>query len=440
MGNFKQHSNPFSKIPKSTPLKEPGDILGPVPPTNYRDLPQFRGDEYNQIQRDAEVAAAIEAGFADESGLGNRGMPEVKFPRNHFTSNVNRIQDDPQNINPNITQGPNGENPYFARPFTGSRPRLDYDAPRDPETGQRPTRTNSKGNELYQNPDQDLQNMHTWMASKGGSVEDYAEAMGILTDGNGGFAMDPNNYNRQSGITTYVPGGTPGDYRNSSNQSFYTASNPDTGEYVGGPDSQKGYGRSSGDYKNAIMGRRGPSGVSAYSPNGGMSAGLDERDALDYFLSQGADLPGTNEREMIIDNPNKARKLYSGNASRGYNKLGGGTPLIPQVGTYGGPNPDGDGDGVPFFGPRSGTYINSMPGLGNQLQGNDRESFTFRQQNSIGKPQEVLNNLQKNKLRNELIYKTARASDSTAKTIEDQNLARKLQLFKQGLSAGKRRN
>jgi len=440
MGNFKQHSNPFSKIPKSAPLKEPGDILGPQPPTNFGDLPQFRGGNFNQQERDAEVAAAIQAGFNDTSGLGNRGMSEIDIPRNYFTSTATRTQNDPLNINPNMNQTEDGENPYFARTSTGSRPRLDYDAAKDPVTGQRPTRTNSKGNELFQNADQDLQNMHNWMASQGGSVEDYAEAMGILTDGKGGFAMDPNNYNRQSGITTYVPGGTPGDYRNSSNQSFYTASNPDTGEYVGGPDSRKGYGRSSGDYNNAIMGRRGPSGVSAYSPNGGMSAGYDEGRALDYFLRQGADLPGTNEREMIIDNPYSTGDLYSDSSARGYNKLGGGTPLLPEEGSYGGPNPDGDGDGVPFFGPRSSNYINSVPGVGGHLRGNDEESMRFRRQNSIKNPQATLNDLQRNKSRNEQIFKTARASDSISQTIDDQNLARKLQLFKQGLSAGKRRN
>tara|TARA_R110001599_G_scaffold263479_2_gene464138 strand:- start:292 stop:1611 length:1320 start_codon:yes stop_codon:yes gene_type:complete len=439
MGNFKQHSNPFSKIPKSTPLKEPGDILGPVPPTNFGDLPQFRGGNFNQQERDAEVAAAIEAGFADESGLGNRGMSEINIPRSYFTSTATRAQNDPLNINPNINQTEDGENPYFARTFTGSRPRLDYDAAKDPETGQRPTRTNSKGNELFQNADKDLQDMHNWMASTGGSVEDYAEAIGILTDGKGGFAMDPNNYNRQSGITTYVPGGTPGDYRNSSNQSFYTASNPDTGEYVGGPDSRKGYGRSSGDYNNTIMGGKGASSVNAYSPNGGMSAGYDERRALDYFLSQGADLPGANESRMIKDNPYSSNRLYSDDNRRTYNRLGGGTPLLPEEGTYGGPNPDGDGDGVPFFGPRGG-YTNSMPGLGGHLQGDDRESFRFRQQNSIGKPQEVLNDLQKNKPRNEYILKTARASDSISQTIEDQLKARKIQLFKKGLSAGIKRN
>ena len=440
MGNFKQSSNPFKKTTSPSPFKDPGDVLGPVPPTNYRDLPQFRGDEYNQVQRDAEVAAAIEAGFNDESGLGNRGMSEINFPRNLFTSNIKRTQDDPLNINPNINQNADGENPYFAKTFTGSRPRFDYTADRDPVTGQRPIRTNSKGNQLFKNEDKDLQNMHNWMADRGGSIEDYAKAKGILTDGKGGFAMDPNNYNRQSGVTTYVPGGTQGDYNNSSNQSFYTASNPDTGEYVGGPDSKKGYGRSYAGFNNTIMGGKGASSVSAYSPNGGMSAGEDERDALDYFLRQGADLPGTNERDMIKDNPNSARRLYSDDAMRTYNRLGGGTPLIPEVGTYGGPNPDGDGDGLPFFGRRSTTYTNNVPGLGGHLQGNDEESMRFRRQNSIENPQAVLNDLQENKLRNELIYKTARASDSTSQTIDDQNLARKLQLFNKNFSVGRKFN
>lgn len=427
MGNFKQPSNPFSKIPKSTPFKEPGDILGPVPPTNFSDLPQFRGGNFNQQERDAEVAAAIQAGFNDTSGIGNRGMSEVNIPRSYYTRNVSDQQGSNTNINPNITQGPDGENPYSLMTNTGSRPRYDYNIPKDPETGERTVRTLSNGNELFRNQDSDLQYLENFMSRTGGSVEDYAEAMGILSDGQGNYAMDPSNYNRQSGITTYIPAGMRDNMQGSSGnevnlQSFYTASNPETGRFVG-DDSGSNY----AERGNTTMG----------NPNLSMKPGYDERKVLDRFLYQGANLPGTFEQDLSVTS-NNSNDLYSDNffASGGYNEFGGGTPQLPQVGSSGGPRPSINEEGVPFFTPRSNQYGNNIPGIGAQFKNVNAR----RNNNNASTPQRTLNNLQKNKDLNESLFKTARASDSLATTIRDQNLARKLQAYSKGQSIGFPRN
>ena len=437
MGNFKQSSNPFTKITTPSPFKDPGDVMGPVPPTNFRDLPQFRGNEYSQIERDAEIAAAIEAGLADTSGLGNRGMSEVNIPRSRYTSSARDAQGDSQNINPNISQTADGENPYFPKSFTGSRNVNE----RDPVSNEIIPKTNSKGNELFRNSDRDLQNMHNYMSNRGGTVDDYAQAMGLISDGKGNYAMDPSNYNRESGITTYVPAGEQISNRiNGSNQSFYTASNPNTGDYVG-----QEY-ENSADGSEAIMGGKGASMVSAWSPNGGMRPGWNEKQVYDEFLGQGADLAGTDEARLIDNDYTNPYRLYTqapGQAS--YNRRGGSTPLLPEENTPGGPRPDGDGDGVPFFPPRRQQLSsgNNIAGLGKQYTDGSNESYRFRSANqgtNPDTPQQMLNNLQENKSLNELRFKYARASDSLATTINDQNLARKLTLFNQGQSYGKKRN
>ncbi len=431
MGNFKQPSNPFSKIPKSTPLKKPGDFIGPVPATNFSDLPQFRGGNFNQKERDAEVEAAIQAGFNDVSGIGNRGMSEVNIPKSFYTRNARDEQGSNTNVNPNITQGPGGENPYTLMTGTGSSPRYNYTAPRDPETGERTVRTLPNGNELFQNQNPDIQALENFMSKTGGSVEDYAKAMGLLSDGKGGFAMDPSNYNRRSGITTYVPAGM-GSGNEVNLQSFYTASNPETGRFVGDDNGSNlaGPGNTTmGNEANPIFGF----GHSAYNTNGNMGPGYDERRVLDEFLYQGGDLPGTFEQDLSA-NSNNRNNLYSDNYSfsGGYNNLGGGTPQLPQVGSSGGPRPPVNDGGLPYFGPRTTQYGNNIPGIGAQFQ-----NISTRQYNPYAKtPQRTLNSLQKNKEINENLYKTARASDSLAQTIEDQNLARILQAYGKGQSIG----
>lgn len=423
MGNFKQPSNPFSKIPKSTPFKKPGDFIGPVPATNFSDLPQFRGGNFNQQERDAEVEAAIQAGFNDASGIGNRAMSEVNIPRSFYTRNASNEQGSNTNVNPNITQGPEGENPYTLMTNTGSRPRYDYTVPKDPVTGERTVRTLSNGNELFENRDNDLQYLENFMSRTGGSVEDYAKAMGLLSDGKGGFAMDPSNYNRESGITTYVPSGMKdnlqGSLGNEVNlQSFYTASNPETGRFVGDDN-----GTNLAERGNRTMGN--------------MRPGYDERRVLDRFLYQGGDLPGTFEQDLLATS-NNSNDLYTDNffASGGYNEFGGGTPQLPQVGSSGGPQPPINDGGVPFFNPRTTQYGNSIPGVGAQF----KNINTRRNNPNAQIPQRTLNSLQKNKEINENLYKTARASDSLATTIKDQNLARKLQAYVKGQSIGIPRN